>query len=152
MADPNLGIGMKDFLTVYEAHLEEVNSELIGAVLALPEVARAPGLPARAQLEEQTRSSHQLVRLAILEGQWGPLLERRKAQGRTYAQLGMRFQDWFQLQARFQSDVIPYLVRAFASDPERLEHALDGWNQYLFLSMGEISRAYFETLDRLATH
>jgi hypothetical protein len=92
------------------------------------------------------------VRLAILDRQWGPLLERRNMQGRTYAKLGMQFRDWFQLVTQFQELMTPHLVQTFASNPRRLVGALAGMNQYLCLGMTEVSRAYFEGLDRLATN
>ena len=144
--DPDLLSGMRRFLAIYEEHFEEVTAGLIDTVLTSPNNPAVLHRMTEKQMEEQIRGSHLLVRNAILEGQWGPLLERRNLQGRTYADLGIRFQEWFDFVDRFQMVLTPHLVRALATDPTSLTAALAGMNRYLSLGTREIARAYFDAL------
>jgi hypothetical protein len=40
----------------------------------------------------------------------------------------------------------------FPADPDRLNRALAGMNQYIHLRMKELSRAYFRELDGVVTN
>ncbi len=146
--DPELLMGMRHFLAVYEQHFEEITAGLVDATLTSPNGVAALRHMSREQFEEQIRVSHLLVRQAILEGQWGPLLERRNLQGQTYAELGIRFQEWFDIVDKFQALLTPHLVQAFATDPGGLTAALAGMNRYLNLGTREIARAYFDAVRR----
>ena len=146
--DAELLTGMRHFLAVYEQHFEEISAGLVDAALNSPNGAAALHRMSKGTFEEQVRVSHLLVRKAILEGQWGPLLERRNLQGQTYADLGIRFQEWFDIVDKFQTLLTPHLVQAFATDLSGLTAALAGMNRYLNLGTREIARAYFDAVRK----
>jgi hypothetical protein len=133
---------MRDFLLVYEEHFDEIAARLFVQARGLPGLGQTLSQLSSIELRQRGRIARKVVRAAILDDSWEPLLSTRRSQGRMYATRGVPFSEWFQIFASFEALLIPHLVAAFAADPLRLTHALLGLNRYVQLGMGAISEAY----------
>lgn len=142
--DPAEQAGMKDFLTAYEAHYDEIYAVLMKSVEGLPGLAAMMANMPRAQQEEQNKLSMALMRTAILENNWKPLLDNQRMQGAVYARAGIRFREWFDLVSDFQKVLVPYLVKSHGQAPARLSTAIQGMNRYVDVAMSTIAEEYLQ--------
>jgi hypothetical protein len=139
-----LRAGLRDFLTVYEAHFPSMTATLIATAATLPGLGQLFPFPRRHETEQRARASHELVRKAILKGEWEPLLEVRRAQGRLYAARGVALDELIEIFATFKELLVPHLVEAFASDAPRLVGALHATDRYVWFGFGLVAEAYAE--------
>jgi len=139
---------MLDFLTVYEAHFDEMTARIFVAAASLPGLRRALSGLSRSTIQQRHRMSHLLVRNAIEHGQWKPLLDTRRRQGQLYANRGMPFREWFEVYADFQALLTRYVLEAFIDDQVRLTNALLGLSRYVHINMRAIGEAYVEVSER----
>src|SRR4051812_31518796 len=95
LLNPDEQAGMRDFLECYERHFKALNDALLGGLQRLPDLYALFKQMSPAQLEEQNRVSQELMRKAILQGDWAPLISNQHSQGELYAGLGVRFKEWF---------------------------------------------------------
>ena len=140
--------GMRDFWNAYETNYDAVYADLLEAVKELPDIASVVRAMTPEQLAEQDRISRKLMRDAVLEGKWEPLLENQRTQGEFYAAMNVGFREWFELISSFQRLLVPQMVTDLGKEPERLSNALLGMSRYLDIAMGIISEAYLESKER----
>src|SRR5581483_1258824 len=107
---PERQAGLRDFWNAYEANWEELNKQLMVLVHQLPRLSAIVKQMSQKQMDEQNRLSLQLMRQALLEGNWEPLLANNRAQGATYAALGVSFREWFEIVSALQQQLVPVLV------------------------------------------
>jgi rsbT co-antagonist protein RsbR len=139
--------GMKDFLEVYEAHYDEINRRLLRAVDRLPGLSALVKRIPQEQQDEQNRVSRQLMREAILKGDWKPLLASQRAQGEVYAGMGIQFHEWFDLVGDFEKLIVPRLVEKHSAENGRLTASLLGLSRYLDIAMAGIAESYLRTKE-----
>lgn len=144
---PEEHAGMKDFLDVYEAHYDEIHRRLLRAVEKLPGLSAAVKRTPQEQQDEQNRVSRALMREAILNGHWKPLLANQRAQGAMYAGMGIRFHEWFELVADFEKLLVPRLVERHSAENGRLTASLLGLSRYLDIAMAGIAESYLQTKE-----
>ncbi|MCW2960252.1 MAG: anti-sigma-factor antagonist [Thermoleophilia bacterium] len=130
------------FWEAYDAHYDEVREQLLAFVskdpIFGPIVAR---MDPQLQLDRD-RQSRQLMRDAIVDGQWKPYLDDLVQQGRTYAQQGISFSGWFQVVSAFRGFVRPVLFQYFDDSREQLLAGLTGLHDLLDLAMSTIGETY----------
>ena len=139
--------GMKDFLEVYEAHYDEIYRRLLRSVEKLPGLHSLVKRTPPEQQDEQNRISRQLMREAILNGNWKPLLDSQRAQGAMYAGMGIQFHEWFDLVSDFEKLLVPRLVEKHGTTNGRLSSSLLGLSRYLDIAMAGIAEAYLQTKE-----
>ena len=100
------------------------------------------------ELREQQRvHSVQMQRAALLDDRWDAYVADLQAQGRTYAQMGIPFADWYPLLGAFRS----VFVRDVLELPrERARLVIEGMDRFLDLAMSTIGGAYVEMQAELA--
>jgi rsbT co-antagonist protein RsbR len=141
--------GMKDFWESYEAHYDEILQELLSVVARLPQFAAALERLTPEQLDKQNQASRELMRRAVLENDWAPLIEDQRRQGAVYAAQGVTFLEWYELIGPFQQILVPYLVSLYSKTPERLNAAILGMTSYLDIAMSVLGDAYLSTKERI---
>jgi rsbT co-antagonist protein RsbR len=141
--------GMKDFHACYETHHDDIRRDLMRLIEGLPHLARVIERTTPAQLEEQSRASRELMRQAIVDGVWGPLLRNQRQQGATYAAMGVPFREWFDLVGGFQKTLVPHLVEAHRAEPARLAAAIIAASIYIDVAMSTIADEYLRTKERI---
>ena len=148
---PEHKAGLSDFWQAYEANYDKITADLLLFCEKLPGLAAAIKSMSQAQLDDQSLRSKELLRSAILEGNWQPLIADNRSQGANYAAMGVAFREWFELVGAFQKMVIPHLVTTHSKSSDRLTAAIVGMNAYLDLSMSVIGEEYLRTKERIIT-
>ncbi|HET7500186.1 MAG TPA: ATP-binding protein [Kofleriaceae bacterium] len=142
--------GLRDVWTVYEQMLARGHESSIEA--AFRSGTEAPELPARAvaQLAEHGRRSAELLREAVLRGDWPPYIEQVRELGARYADLGVAFTTWHAIGRVFMHRLVPALVEAYASTPLRLTEALSAAVELIEFSSELVAERYFQAQEHAA--
>jgi rsbT co-antagonist protein RsbR len=140
--------GMKDFFEIYERHYGELQEKTLAAAQKLPDLAAVVRRMTKEQLAEAQRVGLETMRKAIVEGDFGPLLTSQRTQAQLYANLGVRFGEWFELVSDLDSHIIPLLVTAYAAQPARLTRAVLGLSRYTDMGLAAMGEAYLEAKER----
>lgn len=138
---------LREFHAIQEQFHDEMQAATLAAAGAIPDFARVLSSMSPAQLEEQDRRSRELVRGALLDGAWEPYVKDLRAQGFTYARMGIRFVDWFDLVGSFQASLLPRLMEG--RGPEDAARVIAGMTLYLNLAMAMIGEAYLEAKQQI---
>jgi rsbT co-antagonist protein RsbR len=141
--------GLKDFWEAYEANFDGIQTEVLRMAGELPQLGLALKRLTSDQLDEQTRISRQLMRRAVLENDWAPLLDNNRQQGAFYAAQGVSFRDWYEVVGAFQQILVPHLVTAYSKMPARLSAAILGMTGYVDISMSVIGDTYLTTKEKI---
>jgi rsbT co-antagonist protein RsbR len=141
--------GMKDFFRSYEQRVEKLNEELMAVVRRLPSLEALVRRMTPDALAESNRLSMENMRKALVGGDWGPLFERQRSDGASYAAMGIPFREWFDLVAAFQSSLTPHLIADYGKDATRLGHALTAMTAYIDAAMSNIGEEYLKTKERI---
>jgi len=135
--------GAKDFGAAYLDHFDSVYDESSPILESHPKV----GVALRARTPEQRTASRVLARERLeeaLAGHWDDYAEALRYDGSSYAIRGLEFGIW-QAFAVVQSRLlIPVLIDRLASEPRRLDAAIQTLNKFCQLTMSEIGEAYVQ--------
>lgn len=134
---------LREFHEVQERYHADVQAATMAAALAHPEFGPLVRSMPAAQLEELDLRSRKLLRDALMEDNWEPYVKDARAQGATYARMGIRFTDWFDLVGSFQAALLPRLFEGRTM--EGAARLIAGMTTYLNLVMALIGEAYLET-------
>src|SRR5256885_13281583 len=93
-------------------------------------------------LEQQGRRSQELLRGALLEGDWDPYLADLLEQGAGYARMGLSFVSWFRALSVVRPMITRRLRAAFGAEPDRLFSAVDAMGKWFDTAMGVIGDSY----------
>lgn len=138
---PRIQAGVRDFFQVYNAHIVEVQRDaevLLNEHPVLGPIFRAMPEPMR---EAQRAASRERMR-DVEAGDWNRYREHLRAQGANYARALARFSDWYDVTRVLQRGFTPYLIKLYASEPDRLAAALDAMSLIYDRAMAEIGDAF----------
>lgn len=141
--------GLMAFWEVYDARREQVTEGIREVAAGHPEFASLMKSLTPEQRAEQDRRSRELQRRAVVSGEWEPYLSDLRQQGELYAQTGISFPAWFDLLSAFRSRVLPHLITAYGSTPDRLSAAVNGMDDFVDKAMAAIGEAYLTAKERL---
>jgi PAS domain S-box-containing protein len=134
-----------DLWTVYDGLIQQVQDGVVEAALREPEWAAVMPLPTIAQIVDYACRSRQMLRTAVLEGDWQPYIDHTRSLGVRYAELGAKFSSWYSLGRLILRRVTPALIAAYAADPPRLAAARSAAAELLEFSIGLIAEQFVET-------
>lgn len=140
---------MGDFWAAYEEGYDEIQRQLIASIGELPDLAAVIKRMSPEELAREGQRSRELMRRALTENVWGPLVEHNRVQGETYAAFGVRFREWFELVGEFQRLLLPGLIRRFGGDTERFVSTVAAMNRYVDITMSVIAEAYLQSKEKL---
>lgn len=139
---------LRDFLSVLDVHQGELDAAMLKTAAEHPEFSKIVRSMGQEQLDEQNRASRALVRAAIQEDQWLPLLDNLRTQGAAYARMGISFTGWFDLLSSYQSVLTPLLL---SQQPGKAVSAVQGMTHYVGITMAIIGEAYLRTKEAIIT-
>jgi anti-anti-sigma regulatory factor len=149
LEQPNLSISereaLAEFWGVYEQHFDEVTDAVEQDGRDHPELAAFVGatrLADRSERREQIRS-------AIVDDDWHAYQAGIYEAGTRYAEAGLRFGAWFGAGRALRVTIIPLIVDALRSEPERLGDAVRGAAIFVDLAMVTIGEAHLEAKERI---
>jgi PAS domain-containing protein len=141
--------GLKDFWKIYEAHRQEITSQLIKIASGHPEfkliLLNNPPQPPTGAEDPNIK----LRSKAIFDGEWEPYLASLQVLGTHYAQTGLSFHAWFEVVGSFRKYMRPHLLGAYVEDPERLLFALTGLDKLIEIAMSVIGESYLSAKEVL---
>ncbi|MGH2704047.1 MAG: STAS domain-containing protein [Actinomycetota bacterium] len=137
------------FWKAYENHYDEMRTRLVADLSEDPEFGPILRATPPEQLEERSRTSHDLMRRALLDGEWQPYLAQLRADGMDYAKLGLSFPAWFRVLSAFRTHLLPHLVEEHRSDPQSLIAMLEVMEGLLDTAMATVGDAYLDTKEAI---
>lgn len=141
--------GLRDYFDLYLAHYTPMNETLLKDLESDPEwgpIIRA--IPKEVQ-DAQNRTSLELLRRAILDNDWEPLLVNMRTQGAQYAEMGVAFALWYGVLGMVRTYLVPEIVKTLGKTRERMMSAILGLDIHMDLAMAVIGEAYLETKQGL---
>jgi len=140
--------GLLDFREVYERMLEDLALSPSEIVLGLPELSVIVRASGAEHLIEQAGQTRDLLRRAIVDGEWEAYIDHIRSLGASYAELGIAFSHWYSVVRVFQHRLLPALVEAYAQTPPRLVAALSATTELLDFSIAQVAEQYLEERTR----
>ncbi|MDP2316856.1 MAG: response regulator [Pseudomonadota bacterium] len=137
---------MMDFWRVYEARQAAITEAMLRDLAQHATLGPLLASMPKAQLDAQGAESLERMRQAV-HGNWVPYEQNLRMQGAVYAASGLAFSAWSDLVRSMQRYVVPLLVRAYVSDPDRLSAALVTTQEFLDIAMTAIAEAYLDTKE-----
>ncbi len=144
--DPDELWALKDFLEIYDAHYDEVMTSSVSLLASDPRVG---ALQTHGPIEEEAKSQkvRHLLRRAIVDGDWEPYWNDLRAQGSTFARMGLTFPAWVKIVGAIRTVLAPHLVRANRDNPERLLGAIDAMCGLIDQAVSLIGEEYLSTKE-----
>src|SRR5579859_2314745 len=142
---------MREYWRFYEPRAREISLELRKSAEHMPDFAPLIRSMKPEQMDEQDKRGQALQKAAIFDGAWQAYLADLRAQGMTYAQMGLAFPAWFDVLSAFRLAVRHRINAELENGAKwaRLSPAVDGMNRLLDIAMGEIGQAYLDEKQRL---
>src|SRR3989475_10677044 len=134
--------GLEDLWKVYGAHYDEITEESKAALADDPDFGPLLRSISEEVLEQQNRRSKDLLRRALMEGDWELYLADLHEQGAGYARMGLSFVSWFRALSVVRPMIVRRLRAAFGAEPDRLFSAVDAMGKWFDSTMGVIGDAY----------
>ncbi len=141
--------GLRDYFLLYEAQQPRINDEFRRDFATHPVWGPVLRAAPQAVMDEQNRVSLELLRRAIFEGEWSPLLANMREQGTQYAEQGLAFAQWFEILGVVRAYLLPPMVEAWVATPTRLADAILAMDVHFDIAMSVIGEAYLETKEGL---
>lgn len=94
-------------------------------------------------LLQRNQLSQSLIEKAIYSNQWEPYIKDLITQGAMYAQLGVTFNDWYQVMAQVKDFMLPHIVTFYKENNTKTIDAIMGLNKLTDFGMQCIIEAYF---------
>jgi rsbT co-antagonist protein RsbR len=133
---------LEDLWRVYSAHYDEITEESKAALADDPEFGPLMRSIPEEVLEQQSRRSQELLRGALMEGNWEPYFSDLLEQGAGYARMGLSFVSWFRALSVVRPMITRRLRAAFGAEPDRLFSVVDAMGKWFDSTMGVIGDAY----------
>jgi rsbT co-antagonist protein RsbR len=140
---------MRVYWEFFEPIAVDVNAELRASLRELPEWAPIIRMLTPEQSEKTERESRRRQREAIMEGNWAPYLEDVRAQGASYAKIGISFVAWYDVIAIYRELIRQRLSELARGDLERAQRVANGMNRLIDIAMSHLGEAYLATKEQI---
>ena len=101
------------------------------------------------QQEAQNQRSRELLRRALVDGEWSVYVTDLRQQGSLYAKIGVSFSGWYDIVRSFQRVIVPLLVESFRREPDRLSRAITSMLEFIDYVMATIAQQYLVTKEEV---
>ncbi len=136
-----------DFWAVYDERYEAVQEAAMAVAVEHPEFGPLIRAMPAEQMAEENRKSRDLLRAAIVDGQWEAYVANTRAQGSQYAKLGVTFSGWYEVVRIFQQVLVPALLEVYADDRARAAGAITAMMSFLDHAMTLIAEQYLRAKE-----
>ena len=146
MPDKEERLALRYFWEALESARAEVDAVTLAAAAKIPSFAALIAAIPEEAMEAQRVRDAAMQRQVLVDGQWDEYLANLRAQGATYAQMGIAFRDWFALLGSYRR-VIRH--RALPGIDARAEGVLVGMDRFTDVAMAELGTAYIAMKEDL---
>jgi rsbT co-antagonist protein RsbR len=137
------------FWSVYDAAYDEINDELMAGLRHHPEFGALLQALSAEQMQEQQSRSRELMRRAIVDGEWDAYLDDLRTEGVGYARAGISFSSWFGLLADFRAPLWRRVFEAHSGDDDQLMRVTLSADRVTDIAMATIGEAYLHEKQRV---
>ena len=134
--------GLRDFWRVYDAAQDELRDASMLVLRDHPVFGPMIAAMSKEDMDKQNADSREQLRRAIEDGEWDAYTANLRVQGAMYAKMRIPFSSWFDITRVMQRVMIPRLVEAFSSEPERLSGAMRAMLEFIDEGMAIIAENY----------
>jgi PAS domain S-box-containing protein len=135
---------LKKYFEFNKRYYNKVNEELTARLADHP----LWGALIKLYTPEQTRTNQErsleMQRAAIYEGKWEEYSNELITQGRTYARMNVKYEDWYDIIRMYKVYLLPYIKIDFAHSVSDAVDFIDGLSKFLDYAMYGIAEAYFQ--------
>jgi len=136
-----------DFWAVYESQYDRVQEAALSLAADHPEFGPLLRAMSPAQMAIENERSRDLLRRALVDGEWEAYIANTRSQGSVYAKLGVSFGGWYEVVRVLQHVLLPALVDAYGSTPPRLVGAIGAMMSFIDGAMTLIAEEYLRTKE-----
>jgi anti-anti-sigma factor len=136
---------LREFWDVYEPQFARVGSEIADDVADHPELTHFVGYGDDAEVAQKRSRMAEAIR----NGEWDDYLADMVKTGARYAEAGLSFSAWFATGRALRSRLVPLLVEALSSEPERLAQAVRGVSIFIDLVQVAVGDSYISAKERI---
>jgi rsbT co-antagonist protein RsbR len=133
---------LEDLWGVYDAHYDEITKDTERYLADDDEFGPLMKTMSLEMREQQSRHARELLRAAMVDGQWEAYYADLHEQGVTYARTGLSFVSWFRAVSVVRPLIVARLRTAFAGELERLFRAVDAMDKWFDTVLSVIGDAY----------
>jgi rsbT co-antagonist protein RsbR len=137
--------GLEDLWRVYGAQYDEITEESKVALADDPDFGPLLRSIPPEELEQQGQHSRELLRRALLDGEWETYLTDLREQGAGYARTGLSFVSWFRAMSVIRPTIKRRLRTVYGGEPDRLFAVMDAMDKWFDSAMAIIGDAYLNT-------
>jgi anti-anti-sigma factor len=146
---PEMKKGILDFWKIQKKYYDELDNKVMALVAEIPDFAGILKNMSKETMEKNRVESRERSRLAYEEDNWQPYLQQMQSEGEVYARMGIKFSSWVQLLRLYENVLLPYLVKEYGSDQNRLVAAIAGTNEALYIGIEGIGEAYLSSKEHV---
>lgn len=137
--------GLRDFWSVYDDHYESACEAALAFRRDHLEFEPPTSAMSAEQWATQNQSTRDLLRRAILDGDWEPYAEDLRVQGLSCAKRGVTVAGWHETTRALQKFLVPHLIESFIETPDRLARAVTAMEEFIARGMAVIAESYVVT-------
>jgi signal transduction histidine kinase/DNA-binding response OmpR family regulator/PAS domain-containing protein len=138
---------LKDFWKVYSDHYDELNQLTLESVLEDPHLGALVRATPTEILKAQSDAGRERLRLAIIEGNWEQYETNLRTEGAVYAKTSIPYSSWAGLIRAYNQALVPLVVKAFSSEPQRLSAVLLTAQEIVDRALGIVVESYLEARE-----
>ncbi|MFT3713145.1 MAG: response regulator [Archangium sp.] len=135
---------LPDFWAVYLSNFDALSASGMEAVKAEPSLAALVAMMTPEQIAANQKQGLENIQ-KLVAGDWSPYIANLQLQAVMYAQLGITFTTWYRLIRVVSRDITPMVVRAYASEPERLGRVMVAMQSFFDWALATLGEIYLST-------
>jgi PAS domain S-box-containing protein len=144
--------GLSHFWEVYRSEYDAISDQTYEELAKLPEFQDLVVAASAEDQQEQRRVSLELLRSAMEDGEWGAYAAYLATQGEAYGRMGLTFSSWLRAVSVVRQVLLPSLLAAYRSDPDRLVAAVNGMDGFLDWALAILGDQYEQTKEEALRH
>jgi PAS domain S-box-containing protein len=135
---------LKKYFEFNHKYYDKVNAELTPILKDHPLWGPLMQLYTPEQTKANQERSLEMQRAAIYDGKWEEYSSELVMQGRAYARMNVKYEDWYDIIRMYKVYLLPHIKVDFAHSVSDAVDFIDGLSKFIDYAMYGIAEAYFQ--------